>query len=166
MKAPLFVSFVLTIARAAQPVTTLANFANSVVYAVQTDAAGNLYVAGLQGNFAAANPFVAKLSPAGQTIYSTTLAGSDFGIAWAIVVDSSGAAYVFGNTDSPDFPVTAGALQTSMQGQFRGRNQGSPRPPSRAHRRRPRQSLRGRFEQSHNIELDATFGIRYNEIRV
>ena len=26
----------------------------------------------------------------------------------------------FGNTNSPDFPVTPGALQTTMQGQFQG----------------------------------------------
>jgi uncharacterized protein (TIGR03437 family) len=120
MKAPLFVIFVLAIAHAAEPAATLANFPNSVVYAVQTDAAGNIYVAGLQGNFGAADPFVAKLSPTGQTLYSTTLAGSSFGIAWAIAVDSSGAAYVFGNTNSPDFPVTSGALQTTMQGEFQG----------------------------------------------
>jgi uncharacterized protein (TIGR03437 family) len=120
MKAPLVFTFLLAIAHAAQPVTTLANFPNSMVYAVQTDAAGNLYVAGFQGNFTAANPFVAKLSPTGQTLYSTTLAGSNFGIAWALAIDSGGSAYVFGNTNSPDFPVTAGALQTTMQGQFQG----------------------------------------------
>ncbi len=107
------------IARAATP-TILANFPNSMVYAIQTDAAGNIYAAGFQGNFAKANPFVAKLSPTGKTLYSTTLAGSSFGIAWAIAVDSSGAVYAFGNTNSPDFPVTAGALQTTMQGSFQG----------------------------------------------
>jgi len=120
MKPSLLVLAVSIVARAAAPVTTLANFPNSMVYAVQTDAAGNIYVAGFQGTFAKANPFVAKLSPTGQTLYSTTLTGSEFGIAWAIAVDSSGAAYVFGNTDSPDFPVTPGALQTTMQGGFQG----------------------------------------------
>src|SRR5580692_985761 len=119
MKLSLLLLLLSMIARAAAP-TTLANFPNSIVYAVQTDAAGNIYVAGLQGNFAKADPFVAKLSPTGQTLYSTTFAGSNFGIAWAIAVDSSGAAYVFGNTNSPDFPVTPGAMQTSMQGQFQG----------------------------------------------
>src|ERR1039458_9960827 len=114
MKAPLFVLALSMMARAAAPVTTLANFPNGMVYAVQTDAAGNIYVAGLQGNFSKADPFVAKLSPTGQTLYSTTLAGSNFGIVWAIAVDSSGAVYAFGNTNSPDFPVTAGALQTTI----------------------------------------------------
>jgi len=119
MKASLLILLVSIIARAAAPIT-LANFPNGMVYAAQTDATGNIYVAGFQGNFSKANPFVTKLGPAGQTLYSTTLAGSNFGIAWAIVIDSSGAAYVFGNTNSPDFPTTAGALQTTMQGSFQG----------------------------------------------
>jgi uncharacterized protein (TIGR03437 family) len=116
MKASLLVLAFLTITHAAEPVTTLANFPNNVVYAVETDAAGNIYVAGAQGN----NPWVAKLSPTGQVLYSTTFTSSNFSIVWAISVDSSGAAYVFGNTNSPDFPVTPGALQTTMQGQFQG----------------------------------------------
>ena len=50
MKTSLLVLAVSMIARAAAPATTLANFPNSMVYAVQTDAAGNIYVAGFQGN--------------------------------------------------------------------------------------------------------------------
>lgn len=120
MKPLLFGLLIPFLLHSAAPFTTLANFPNAIVYAVQTDATGNVYVAGMQGNFAKANPFVAKLSPTGETLYSTTFAGSNFGIAWAIAIDSSGAAYVFGNTNSPDFPVTPGALQTSMQGAFQG----------------------------------------------
>jgi uncharacterized protein (TIGR03437 family) len=120
MKGSLLVLAISTIVRAATPATTLANFPNSTVYAVETDAAGNIYVAGLNGNFAKGAPFVAKLSPTGQTLYSTTFAGSNFGIVWAIAVDSSGAVYAFGNTNSPDFQVTPGALQTTMQGTFQG----------------------------------------------
>jgi uncharacterized protein (TIGR03437 family) len=119
MKTSFLVLAFSMIARAAAPVT-LANFPDSMVYAVQTDSAGNIYVAGFQGNFGVANPFVAKLSPSGQTLYSTTFASSKFGIAWAIAVDAKGAAYVFGSTNSPDFPVTAGALQTTPQGSFQG----------------------------------------------
>jgi hypothetical protein len=119
MKSFLLLFALSAMARAAAP-TTLANFPNSMVYAVQTDVAGNIYVAGFQGNFDTANPFVAKLSPTGQTLYSTTFAGSGFGIAWAIAVDSSGDVYVFGNTSAPDFPVTPGALQTTMQGTNEG----------------------------------------------
>ena len=94
MKCALLFLAVSLLAQASANTGTLANFPNSMVYAVQTDAAGNLYVAGFQGNFSKANPFVAKLSPTGQTLYSTTLAGGNFGIAWAIAIDSSGAAYV------------------------------------------------------------------------
>jgi uncharacterized protein (TIGR03437 family) len=119
MKPSLLILALSVIARAAAP-TTLANFPNSMVYAVQTDSAGNIYVAGMQGNFDKADPFVAKLSPTGQTLYSTTFAGSDFGIAWAIAVDTLGDVYVFGNTNSPDFPITPGALQATMQGAFQG----------------------------------------------
>jgi hypothetical protein len=119
MKTSFFVLAASMILRAAAPVT-LANPPNSMVYAVQTDTAGNLYVAGFQGNFNRANPFVAKLSPSGQTLYSTSFAGSNFGIAWAIAVDAKGATYVFGNTNSPDFPVTPGALQTTPQGSSQG----------------------------------------------
>ena len=67
MKASLLFLLVSTISRAAAPVT-LANFPNSMVYAAQTDPVGNIYVAGFQGNFAKANPFVAKVSPTGQTL--------------------------------------------------------------------------------------------------
>src|ERR1700730_17997511 len=120
MKASLLVLAVSMERAAAPPLPPPATFPHSMVYAVQTDAAGNIYVAGLQGNFSKSDPFVAKLNPTGQTLYSTTFAGSNFGIAWAIAVDSSGAAYVFGNTNSPDFPVTPGALQTTPQGSFQG----------------------------------------------
>jgi uncharacterized protein (TIGR03437 family) len=119
MKLPLLVFAVSLIARAAAPVT-LANFPNSMVYAVQTDAAGNIYVGGFHGDFSKADPFVAKLSSSGKTLYSRTFAGNGFGMAWAIAVDSSGAAYVFGNTNAPDFPVTPGALQTTMQSTSQG----------------------------------------------
>ncbi len=120
MTSPLLVLALTVTAQAVAGAGTLANFPNAMVYAVQTDAAGNLYVAGFQGDFAKADPFVAKLSPAGNTLYSTTLTGSNFGIAWAIAVDSNANAYIFGNTNSPDFPVTPGALQTTMQGSFQG----------------------------------------------
>ena len=59
MKTLFFVLAASMILRAAAPIT-LANFPNSMVYAVQTDTGGNLYVAGFQGNFNRANPFVAN----------------------------------------------------------------------------------------------------------
>jgi hypothetical protein len=51
------------------------------------------------------NVFVAKLSPDGTAlVYSTYLGGTGVDSAADIAVDSLGAAYVVGNTTSPDFP--------------------------------------------------------------
>ena len=61
--------------------------------------------------------FVTKLSPDGQTIlYSTFLGGSRGDEATGISVDSSGNVFLSGSTVSPDFPITSGAFQTSLQG--------------------------------------------------
>ncbi len=58
--------------------------------------------------------FVSKLNPTGShLIYSTYLAGSGQDSPTGIAVDKSGNAYITGNTVSPDFPVTAGAFDTS-----------------------------------------------------
>ena len=60
--------------------------------------------------------FVAKLNPSGSALlYSTFLGGGGSQGEWAfaISVDSAGSAYVAGSTDSFDFPVTAGAFQTT-----------------------------------------------------
>ena len=61
--------------------------------------------------------FVAKLDPAGaKLLYSTYLGGSAADTGFAIVVDSSGAAYVAGVTQSPDFPTTSGVVQPTYSG--------------------------------------------------
>jgi len=63
-----------------------------------------------------ADAFVAKLSADGASlVYSTYLGGNAQESANAIVVDGSGAAYVAGGTLSPNFPVSAGAVQSSFQ---------------------------------------------------
>jgi hypothetical protein len=58
--------------------------------------------------------FVTKLNRAGSAlVYSTYLGGSSDDFVQALAVDGSGAAYVTGNTDSSDFPTTAGAFDTT-----------------------------------------------------
>lgn len=58
--------------------------------------------------------FVIRIDPTGSAPdYSTYLGGSDAEVATAIAVDGTGSAYVTGTTFSRDFPVTAGAFQTT-----------------------------------------------------
>jgi hypothetical protein len=48
--------------------------------------------------------------------YSTYLGGSAYDVGFGIALDSAGAAYVAGETQSTDFPTTAGAFDTSSNG--------------------------------------------------
>jgi Beta-propeller repeat len=60
---------------------------------------------------------VTKVSPDGsKLIYSTYLGGSSGEYAFGLAVDADGAAYIGGYTESTDFPVTAGAYQTTFAG--------------------------------------------------
>jgi len=64
-----------------------------------------------------ADAFVVKLNAAGSTLaYATFLGGSDWDCGYGIAVDSSGAAYVMGETWSSDFPTTPGAFDISHGG--------------------------------------------------
>ena len=99
---------------------------------IAVDAAGAAYVTGrtvsadfpttagayqttLNGN---SDAFVTKLSPGGATLaYSTYLGGSYNEDGAGIAVDAAGAAYITGNTTSTDFPTTAGAYQTTLNGE-------------------------------------------------
>jgi hypothetical protein len=98
--------------------------------AIAVNAAGNAFVAGYtfstnlvtvsplqNANAGSADAFVVELDPPGTAmVYSTYLGGSGLDRAAAIAVDGSGNAYVAGDTNSPDFPLTAGALQSVTGG--------------------------------------------------
>jgi hypothetical protein len=61
--------------------------------------------------------FVSKISADGSTlVYSTFLGGSASDMGNDIYADATGAAYVVGQTQSPGFPVTVGAFDTSFNG--------------------------------------------------
>jgi uncharacterized protein (TIGR03437 family) len=91
------------------------------VAGIAVDPSGNLLVAGTVkpagADFSTEDAFAAKYSPDGKTqLYYVALAGSAADAAAAIAVDSAGNAYILGGTNSPDFPTTTGALQTSLNG--------------------------------------------------
>ena len=61
-----------------------------------------------------ADVFVTKLNAAGnQALFSTYLGGRDDDVATAIAVDSLGAAYITGFTNSKNLPTSSGAYKTS-----------------------------------------------------
>ncbi len=100
-------------------------------YAIAVDSIGSAYVTGqtLSSNFPTVAPFqtnpdalgipdafVTKFAPSGSSVvYSTYLGGGGGDIGRGIAVDSSGAAYVIGQTGSSDFP-TASPYQSYQGG--------------------------------------------------
>ena len=93
------------------------------------DAAGNAYVTG--ASVAAGFPgvggtavtgtgnseaFLVKLDPNGNLLLSMLFGGSVYAGGTSIAVAPSGVVCIAGTTQSPDFPVTAGAFQSSLTG--------------------------------------------------
>jgi len=94
---------------------------------IAVDSSGNAYVTGLtespnfpttSGSFQSAfgpgsrDVFITKLNPTGSgLVYSTFVGGSNEAAGSALALDSAGNAYVTGYTNSPNFPVTPGAVQ-------------------------------------------------------
>jgi hypothetical protein len=109
--------------------TYLGGSGNEYAYGFFVDYAGDAYVAGetysndfpvtagafqtsCGGHCATADGFVTELNPSGSgLIYSTYIGGSGLDRVDAIVVDSSGNAYITGGTQSTNFPVTPGVFQ-------------------------------------------------------
>lgn len=60
--------------------------------------------------------FITTLSPTGTLLFSTYLGGNDDESPEDIALGTDGSIYVTGSTDSPDYPVTPGARQTTASG--------------------------------------------------
>lgn len=100
-------------------------------YGIALDGSDNAYITGLTGSTdypttpgafqetsqGSNDAFVAKFNPSGnELIYSTYLGGSNSESGRSIALDGSGNAYIVGTTASADFPITADAYQTSIEG--------------------------------------------------
>ncbi len=100
---------------------------------IAVDSSGNAYITGFtfstnfpttanafktnNGGGGLSDAFVTKLAANGQSlVYSTYLGGNRSDRGFGIAVDSTGSAYVTGDTGSTDFPTTANAFQTSLGG--------------------------------------------------
>lgn len=108
--------------------TFLGGSGSDVGWGIAVDGLGNAYVTGstrspdfpttagavsrvLSGP---SDAFVAKLDATGSVLlYGTFLGGIDFEAGYGVSVGSAGNAYITGDTRSPDFPVTAGAFDTT-----------------------------------------------------
>jgi hypothetical protein len=99
-------------------------------YAVATDSAGNIYIAGATGSptFATTSgvlqpaygsgttdAFISKFNPSGTLLYSTFLGGRDSDRINDIAVDSQGSVYFCGSSASNNFPL-ANAIQSANKG--------------------------------------------------
>ena len=114
-----------------------------LVESMTVDAAGNIYVAGAAGpglittpgayqnqygggqcpgtsaiaTVPCNNAFITKLTPTGAVVWTTYLGGSGPDDAHAIAVDSTGNVWVAGETVSPNFPTTPGAISRTFHGE-------------------------------------------------
>ncbi len=94
------------------------------------DSAGNAYVAGSTSSpdfpttpgaynrtFNNSDAFLSKFNAAGSAlVFSTLVGGSDFDSFSSVVLDTAGNAWLTGGTNSTDFPITAGAPDSTFNG--------------------------------------------------
>lgn len=111
------------------PVVSYSTYFPVIPSAIAVDGAGNVYVAGAVYSSGGAPPAtsgafdtslnggydvaIAKFDPAGsKLLYLTYLGGDADDRPYSIAVDAAGNAYVSGNTQSRNFPVPPGCLDT------------------------------------------------------
>ena len=121
---------------AADPLYNVFDYGFDAGADIAVDAAGNAYVVGntTAPDFPTHNPlqpqlngdatqpyndaFLTKINAAGTAlVYSTFLGGNNDDTVRAIAVNASGDAYLTGNTESANYPVTSGAFQSNFGGQ-------------------------------------------------
>jgi uncharacterized protein (TIGR03437 family) len=95
---------------------------------IGVDSARNIYLTGgpsIEGTPGAfqrvpggsTDAFVAKVNASGTAlVYATNLGGSGYDSVNDLEVDAAGNVYLVGHTNSPDFPVSAGAVQSRFAG--------------------------------------------------
>lgn len=115
--------------------TFLGGNGDDVPSGIAVDGSGNAYVAGFTsstnfptfsplqascatpGGAACADAFIARLNTTGSSLlFSTYFGGSGLDRARGVALDAFGSAYVAGESQSADFPASAGAFQTSFGG--------------------------------------------------
>ena len=104
---------------------------NSTGAAIQVDTNGDAYILAADyssGQYTEVNPIegylggsdmlIVEIDPVASTqLFATYLGGTVYDYPTGMVVDNSGAIYVTGGTQSPDFPVTQSAVQGLFGGQ-------------------------------------------------
>jgi uncharacterized protein (TIGR03437 family) len=110
--------------------TYFGGMGNETATGVQVDVSGNIWTAGTTDSFdlpvskhamlkqlkGSTNLFLAEFSPQGQLLASTYLGGSQIDSIAALKLDANGDPWIFGQTSSPDFPLTTGSQPALQSG--------------------------------------------------